>query len=269
MAKSRTKTLRWNEAFWGFLASLLIVAFGIAAWISMRSPATHVSQEAEQAISAPRIPPQIGSYNSVIADEMYMGWGDSEQAKGWLPSWSADRQERYLAEANRFDDFADRARPWRSGTVLVLPLSNKKYLKFFDEGLCAGFYTCQEHSFEFFEREIGFYFVSVQHGEGSTWLAISQMTGAVTDIAHAPVFSPGGKRAFGHYPSMLDGPIFKIIRFEAERAVVELDTSPPVEGSFKWIDDNSISMSERDKPESEIYVLRSGVWTTTSPNANR
>ena len=236
----------------------------------MRSPATLVSEESAQAISVPSIPPKIGSYNAVVADEIYMGWGNSEAAAGWLPSWGAHRQERYLAEAKRFDDLADTSRPWRSGAVLVLPLLNKKYVKFFDEGLCGGFYTCQEHSFEFFEREIGFYFVSVQHGEGSTWLAVSWMTGAITDIAHAPVFSPNGKRAFGHYASMLDGPIFKIVRFDAEKAIVEYETlAPPIEGSFKWVEDNSISMSERDRPDAEIYVLRSGKWTITSTSVNR
>lgn len=103
-----------------------------------------------------------------------------------------DSGEARRGEISRIEISGIRAQ--RLGATLVIELRDRTLLKFFDDGLCAGFETCQRYTFLEYNAEHDYAVVDLANGAGWEKIMVWLRTGHCTLLPGLPVWSPSGGR---------------------------------------------------------------------------
>ena len=105
-----------------------------------------------------------------------------------------DAGEARLAEISRLKASGLRAN--RLGSTLVIELHDRTVLKFFDDGLCGGFETCQRYTFAKYDAERDYAIVDLAHGAGWEKILVWLRTGLCAVLPGDPMWAPSGNRFF-------------------------------------------------------------------------
>lgn len=84
----------------------------------------------------------------------------------------------------------------RLGSTLLIGLRDQTFLKFFDDGLCGGFETCQRYTFAKFDAQRDYAIVDLSHGAGWEKILVWLRTGHCTVLPGEPMWAPSGNRFF-------------------------------------------------------------------------
>lgn len=169
----------------------LMLALVLAATCCLTEPG-HAQDET---FEPPRAP--YGVLNIIRVDHpgMFPESGSGvRQLYGDPRTLGDDTGEARLAEIARIK--ASGLQASRLGSTLVIELRDRTALKFFDDGLCGGFETCQRYTFAKYDAQRDYAIVDLSHGAGWDKILVWLRTGHCTVLPGNPMWAPSGNRFF-------------------------------------------------------------------------